>query len=396
MRRKIEPPGMGNYWPAFTDVLSGLLVMLILLLILFMISEVLMSREMLKRGQSIDQLSSVTTLLEDLIGQGETKTQRMERELLRLDSEVRQRGSLLDEARAQLAAARSAREELQQSLGQREQALHEQRQLADRLDHERGQWEKRVTEQHTQLARLESQHARSQNELTFAEEQQALLSTRLERLGAEYERLNQVLAIRDKELAQNQGQLRDRDQQVNQMQTQLSDQNEHIQVLDARIKRHLIARVEQLESYASDFFGRLRKVFADNPDIKIVGDRFVFQSEVLFASAQAELVEAGESGLDQFVQVYRQLETAIPKDLPVLIEVQGHTDNVPIRNNLYPSNWELSHARAQSVVSYLIQRGVPPQRLAATGMGEFHPIAPQDQEEGRKRNRRIEIKITSR
>ena len=172
-------------------------------------------------------------------------------------------------------------------------------------------------------------------------------------------------------------------------------QKGRIEALDSALKKRLLERVEELEKYASDFFGRLREVFAGNPDIKVVGDRFVFQSEVLFPSGEATLSPGGRGDLDKFAMVYQQLAARLPPDLPVIIEVQGHTDRVPIRGR-FPSNWELSTARAQEVVNYLIQQGIPPQRLAAVGMAEYHPIDPADNPEAYRRNRRIELKITSR
>ena len=217
---------------------------------------------------------------------------------------------------------------------------------------------------------------------TSAQEQAALLSARAERLTAELERLNRALAAHQQDLAQ-------RDAVI-------VEQKGRIEALDSALKKKLLERVEELEKYASDFFGRLREVFANNPDIKVVGDRFVFQSEVLFASGDATLSESGSGDLDKFAMVYQQLATRLPPDLPVIIEVQGHTDRAPIRSGRFPSNWELSTARAQQVVNYLIQQGIPPQRLAAVGMGEYHPLDPADTPEAYRRNRRIELKITSR
>ena len=192
---------------------------------------------------------------------------------------------------------------------------------------------------------------------------------------------NRALAVNQQELAQ-------RDATIVQ-------QKGRIEALDSALKKKLLERVEELEKYASDFFGRLREVFANNPDIKVVGDRFVFQSEVLFASGEATLSASGSGDLDKFAMVYQQLAARLPPDLPVIIEVQGHTDRVPVRGR-FPSNWELSTARAQQVVNYLVQQGIPPERLAAVGMGEYHPIDPADTPEAYRRNRRIELKITSR
>jgi chemotaxis protein MotB len=230
-------------------------------------------------------------------------------------------------------------------------------------------------------AALNADQRQTEQTLTSVQEQAALLSVRAERLTAELERLNRALAVSAEELAQ-------RD-------TVIIAQQDRIEALDSALKKKLLERVEELEKYASDFFGRLREVFAGNPDIVVVGDRFVFQSEVLFGSGEATLSANGRGDLDKFAAVYRQLATQLPPDLPVIIEVQGHTDRVPIRGR-FPSNWELSTARAQEVVNYLILQGVPPERLAAVGMAEYHPIDPNDTPEAYRRNRRIELKITSR
>ncbi len=165
--------------------------------------------------------------------------------------------------------------------------------------------------------------------------------------------------------------------------------------MDRLIKRRLVERVEELEKYSSEFFGRLREIFSDNADIKIVGDRFIFQSEVLFPSGRARLRPGGERSLDKFVQVYRQLAGRLPPDLPVLIEVQGYTDRVPINTARFANNRELSVARAMGVLDHLVTQGIPPERLAAVGMGEFHPIDERDTAEAYHRNRRIELKITA-
>jgi chemotaxis protein MotB len=233
-----------------------------------------------------------------------------------------------------------------------------------------------------QLAALGADKSKAEQTATSVQEQAALLSARAERLAAELERLNRALAASQQELAQ-------RDAVI-------VEQKGRIEALDSALKKTLLERVEELEKYASDFFGRLREVFANNPDIKVVGDRFVFQSEVLFASGEATLSRPDSGDLDKFAAWFTgNWRSRLPPDLPVIIEVQGHTDRVPMRGR-FPSNWELSTARAQEVVNYLIQQGIPPQRLAAVGMGEYHPLDPADNPEAYRRNRRIELKITSR
>ncbi len=340
MRRRRDSIGEFNIWPAFTDALSGLVMVLIFLITVFVISEVLIGREIMGKDTAIGQLQRIIDHLEGLAGDAEKEAARLRGRVQGLETTVGERDTLLTQLRNELAAARAAQ------------------------------------------AALSADKSKVEQTATSLQEQAALLSARAERLAAELERLNRALATHQQELTQ-------RDAVI-------VEQKDRIEALDSALKKKLLERVEALEKYASDFFGRLREVFANNPDIKVVGDRFVFQSEVLFASGEATLSASGGGDLDKFAAVYRQLASKLPPDLPVIIEVQGHTDRAPIRSGRFPSNWELSTARAQQVVNYLIQQGVPPERLAAVGMGEYHPLDSADNPEAYRRNRRIELKITSR
>ena len=166
--------------------------------------------------------------------------------------------------------------------------------------------------------------------------------------------------------------------------------------LGRRLNLALAAKVEELAEYRSEFFGRLRQVLAGRQGFTIIGDRFVFQSEVLFGSGSAELGQSGKQSLNTFANVLKDVMTRIPKDLPWILQVDGHTDRIPIETPRFPSNWELSAARAIEVVNYLITRGISPTRLSATGYGEFQPIDERDDEIAHRRNRRIELKLTQR
>ena len=340
MPRRRDSVGEFNIWPAFTDALGGLVMVLVFLITVFVITEVLIGREIMGKDSAIGQLQRIVDHLEGLAGDAEKEAARLRGRVQGLESTVGERDKLLAQLRDELAAVQAAR------------------------------------------AALSADKDKAEQTVTSAQEQAALLSARAERLAAELERLNRALAANQKDLAQ-------RDAVI-------VEQKGRIEALDSALKKKLLERVEELEKYASDFFGRLREVFANNPDIKVVGDRFVFQSEVLFASGEATLSVSGSGDLDKFAMVYQQLAARLPADLPVIIEVQGHTDRAPIRGGRFPSNWELSTARAQQVVNYLIQQGIPPQRLAAVGMGEYHPLDPADHPEAYRRNRRIELKITSR
>ncbi|HXH02241.1 MAG TPA: OmpA family protein [Candidatus Competibacteraceae bacterium] len=438
MRRRVDNPGTFNIWPAFTDALGGLVVVLIFLITVFVIGEVLLGREMTGKDTAIGQLQRIIEHLEILAGDAQTEAEQLKTRVAGLEGELGDRQRLLEQVRAELAAAAAERERLRVSLdeaggrarelgarlGERERELSRLREelgasraerdtLQTQLEASRAEGERlrgelegsqaEAVRLRAELGAVEAERQRldsaydtlrsakmsGDERISELEAQAALLSARAERLAAELERLNRALLGKDAELTKT-GAERELQQRL------LEEQQSRIEQLDALLKRRLLERVEELEQYASDFFGRLRQVFAGNPNIKVEGDRFVFQSEVLFPSGEAALSPAGQADLDKFVAVYRQLAERLPQDLPVIIQVLGHTDRVPVRGGRFASNWELSHARAQAVVDYLIGQGIPAERLAAVAMGEYHPVDPADNPDAYRRNRRIELKITSR
>ena len=175
-----------------------------------------------------------------------------------------------------------------------------------------------------------------------------------------------------------------------------TEQNVVIADLGRRLNLALASKVEELARYRSEFFGRLREVLGNRRDIRIVGDRFVFQSEVLFESGSAELGIEGAQQLAALAMALIEIARQIPAELHWILRVDGHTDRVPIATARFPTNWELSTARALSVTHFLVDQGIPPDRLAATGFGEFQPLDPRNDEIAFRRNRRIELKLTQR
>lgn len=166
--------------------------------------------------------------------------------------------------------------------------------------------------------------------------------------------------------------------------------------IDSRLNAVLARQLKELKRYRSDFFGRLRILLQSREDIRIVGDRFIFQSEVLFPSGKAKLSSQGLDALDKLANAILKLSKEIPKEIKWAIQVDGHTDIQPISSDNFPSNWELSTGRSMSVVRYLISRGVPPQRLVAAGYGEYQPLSTERTPKAMRRNRRIELKLTNR
>jgi chemotaxis protein MotB len=174
------------------------------------------------------------------------------------------------------------------------------------------------------------------------------------------------------------------------------DSQDRIKDMGQRLNAALARQVQELQRYRSDFFGRLRESLKDRKDIRVVGDRFVFQSEVLFPSGSASMTAEGLVAIDQLAQAIVALEGTIPAEINWSLQVDGHTDARPINSREFPSNWELSTARAIQVVRYLVARGVPAKRLVAAGYGEFQPLEAGESEELLRRNRRIELKLTNR
>ncbi|MBM3517463.1 MAG: peptidoglycan-binding protein, partial [Alphaproteobacteria bacterium] len=176
----------------------------------------------------------------------------------------------------------------------------------------------------------------------------------------------------------------------------LAQRERTIAGLDRRLRAIEASRLQELERYRSEFFGRLRYALGQRNDVQIVGDRFVFQAEVLFPPGSAALDEAGRGALRALARTLAEVATTIPTDLPWVLRVDGHTDRVPIATPAFPSNWELSAARAITVVRFLTAEGISARRLVAAGFAEHQPLDPGDDEIAYRRNRRIEIKLTER
>jgi chemotaxis protein MotB len=210
-----------------------------------------------------------------------------------------------------------------------------------------------------------------------------------DRALAQVELLNQQISALRRQIAALEDALNASESRDRESQTKIAD-------LGSRLNVALAQRVQELSRYRSDFFGRLREFLGNRPDVRIVGDRFVFQSEVFFAPGQATLEPAGRAEIDKLASALAELQTKIPNDIPWVLRVDGHTDDRPINSPQFPSNWALSAGRAIAVVQYLIGKGIPPQRLVAAGFGEYQPIDPSDTEEARSKNRRIELKLTER
>ncbi|MBL8583889.1 MAG: peptidoglycan -binding protein [Rhizobiaceae bacterium] len=330
-----------DYWPGFVDALSTLLLAIMFLLSVFVLAQFLLSREISGKDEVLTRLNSQINELTQLLALERSNSQDAEDALVGLQ--------------ASLAAAESERTRLQQLLAQGAGADAAADQRITGLTGE-----------------LDDQRQISQRALSQVELLNQQISALRKQIGA-LETALDASESRDKE------------------------SNAKIADLGRRLNVALAQRVQELNRYRSDFFGRLREILSDRENIRIVGDRFVFQSEVLFPSGSDELNEAGAQEMLKLAQALIELQKEIPPEISWVLRVDGHTDNVPLSGTgRFKDNWELSSARATSVVKYLIANGVPANRLVAAGFGEFQPLDPADTQEARDRNRRIELKLTER
>jgi chemotaxis protein MotB len=292
-----------------------------------------------------------------------------------LEAEIAAQADLLEQAEAEGA-------DMRETLG----AVRDERQaLEARLADE---------QERTRLAQseLQDRDIRIEELLRSA----ASLETALDETALAREEALGEVALLTRQINALSVQLAELDQTLDRREQEVAEQSSMIEELGARLNVALAAQVEELSRFRSDFFGRLRQVLGDRDEVRIVGDRFVFQSEVLFGTGEAEIGAEGRRQLAQLAATLTSIADEIPDELPWVLQVDGHTDVRPIRTPRFPSNWELSTARAISVAQFLVSQGIPPERVAARGFAEFQPLDTADTEDAYRRNRRIEIKLTTR
>lgn len=336
-----------DIWPGFVDALAALVMMVVFVLLLFTLGQFFLTERLEDRESALARLDAQVSRLAELLSMERAETDRLESRVAAL--------------RASLSAA-----------GEREAALEEELAAA------RG----RIEALGTEKEQLESRLAGVRDELAQEQSLSAEARAEVSRLNRQITELRRQLTQLSEALELSKG--------------TIAEQKAKISDLGQRLNVALAERVQELKQYRSEFFGRLKQALGDNPDIRIVGDRFVFQSELLFETASAELGASGRAQVRQLAETLRTVIPKIPDDIDWVLRVDGHTDARPISTKRYPSNWELSTARAIAIVKYLEDLGIPPGRLAATGFGEHHPLDSRDTPEAWSRNRRIELKLTSR
>ena len=328
------------YWPGFVDAMAQLLLVITFMLSVFMIAQFLLARQITGQDTVLSRLRAQIAELTNQLALQKANKQELEITLSAITNDLKA-------ARAQTARLQGLFDEQQNQTGSAS----------------------------ARLATLQGEITRQKSLASDALAQVELLNQQISALRRQIAALNEALQA-----------------------AEARDENSKTVIADLgrRLNAALAQRVQELTRYRSEFFGRLRRILANRSDIRVVGDRFVFQSEVLFPKGSADISPAGQQELAKLGDAVKQLEGEIPPDIEWVLRVDGHTDNDPINTPQFPSNWELSMGRAIAVVRYLISIGVSPKHLMAAGFGEYQPIDTGDTPEAKARNRRIELKLTQR
>jgi len=346
-----------DIWPGFVDALSQLLMVIIFILLVFTAGQFFLADALSGKDKALKELQQQVSQLSDLLALERSTAETLRANAASLSSQLAAATAERDKFKGQVA-------ELAGKAAQTDQALTQ------------------LSDANTQLGALRSRAEQAEQALAAEKETSRAAKAQVEQLTAA------IAALRE-QLAKIAAALEVSEAKAKSQQAQIVD-------LGKRLNLALASKVQELARYRSEFFGRLREIIGDRKDIRIVGDRFVFQSEVLFAPGKADLGDAAAAQLDPVIAALKQIGGEIPKDINWVLRVDGHTDKRPISNAQFPSNWELSTARAISVVRYMIAQGVPADRLAAAGFADNQPLDPGDGEEAYRRNRRIELKLTER
>ena len=431
-------PTTVNVWPGWVDALSALLMLVIFMLLIFTLAQVFLAQTISDRDTELDRLNTRLSEISNALLVQRQSNQTLTAKLTSLRNQYNQ-GVFLEKAlKEQIAELEKTvtadRQTITVQLNEMAQLQHdiialrevraglesEVANLADTLTNRDQNIEELETELDNRLSELgmirdnskalQAKLATQQNMTMLAQEEISKNEFRIQDLITIVSDAEEALATEKMLSASAYANVKRLSEQIDTLKNQLDSislalrleeqktagQQVELADLGQRLNTLLAERVNELESYRSEFFGRLRQVLVENPNIRIQGDRFLLPSELFFSSASATLGEQGKQELNKLAQILNEIALAIPGDINWILRIDGHTDQRPINTPRFPSNWELSTARAVAVVRYLDQQGVPPKRMTAAGFGEFHPVDPGQSVEAYQRNRRIELKLTKR
>jgi len=411
-----------DIWPGFVDALAQLLMVIIFILLVFTVGQFYLGVALSGRDQALQQLQQQVDDLANLLAIERGANDQLRSGTTELSTQLKsvlaERDQLTGKLRDADAIVSADKEKIELQLRELESL---RRDLAA-LKSVRAELEAKVASLAQQQAQegaaalrdrakeLEARLASEQEKTSLAQKQIEARDVRVRELGSRAEGAEQALSGEKEVSRKAVARVDELNAQITTLREQLSRIAAALDVSEAKVKEQqgqivelgkrlnlaLVNKVEELARYRSEFFGRLREILGDRPDIRIVGDRFIFQSEVLFAPGSAELGDNAKKELAPVITALKELSAKIPPDINWILRVDGHTDRRPISNSQFPSNWELSTARAISVVRFAIEEGVPAARLAAAGFADKQPLEPRNAEDAYRRNRRIELKLTER
>ena len=364
-----------DFWPGFVDALSSLLMVLVFVLMVFAIGQFVLSDALSGRDKALARLNAELAQLANVLSmEQQAKNQALQQ---------------VSELSASLASTSSERDALRLRLDETSAALTQTQAQLESSQADVARLSADINALAELKRQLESEIASRLAELDQTKEKLAVQTDLSAKSAAQVELLNrQIAALRQ--------QLDEIAASLELAKAQSSAKDLQIEDLGKQLNLALAQKVNELSKFRSNFFGKLREILGDRDDIVIVGDRFVVPSELLFASGSDELGPTAKFQLDRIAQTLRQVSAEIPSDVNWVLRIDGHTDKRPINTARFPSNWELSSARAIAIVKQLVASGLPANRLAANGFGEFQPLVGGDDEVSLARNRRIEIQLTNR
>ena len=385
-----------DIWPGFVDALATLLMVIIFLLMIFIIAQFFLSEALTGRDQALDRLRGQVSKLADLLDLERTANVTLRTNISTLSDELSASVIQRDDQKLRvqsltlrIEAAKAQANKVKSDLATaKKNSLADQAKLGRQLDQISAL--SNDIEKLTALREALELEVKSYLGKLASKDEAIITEKKLSKTArAEVALLNQQLRALRQQVSQIAETLDASEKKAKEQRTSIAN-------LGKRLNAALARKVQELSHYRSEFFGRLREVLGSQPGIQIVGDRFVFQSEVLFTTGSAELGNKGKTQIMQLAGTLKDIIKKIPPKIEWVLRVDGHTDSVPIKTSRFPSNWELSAARAISVVKYLIAQGIQPINLAATGFGEFQPLDPRDSDIANRSNRRIELKLTQR
>ena len=397
-------------WPGFVDALATLLMVIIFVLMVFVLIQVNLAYRVSGQDATLGEMRQQLVSLTELLNLERKASSDLAADLAQISRELEVTTTERDDILAQLANATDA---LAASTAENVVLSEKQEATLAALEAARLRLDERLAaltaaeqnlaEANTKLAASETSLASTESSLAAALEKLAQTQQESDEANKEADSLAAENAASRAEILQMTKATTALRQRIEELTTLLGDLEAQatrdkvaIASLGKSLNNALANKVQELQRFRSEFFGRLREVLSGRDEVQIVGDRFVFQSEVLFDQGQANIGNGGEEQLQKLALTLADIATKIPDDINWVLQVEGHTDDIPIRAGRFADNWDLSTERALSVVRFLASQGVPANRLAATGYGEFQPLASGDTDDARRRNRRIELKITQR